>query len=235
MSKIKLFLEQTLREQYSKALTLYECKTDPENEPYKSKYEAREILLELLKNLTIFKSENQYIESVNDQLELVSTIISVINYYIGCICNDCEEITDGKKYLLDSLQMIEKYPSTATIQLQVLNNLGILSSTLGDKENAMLYLVKGEETYNKYYLINTNAPKTCDDYIFDPAHSEQNKELSKKTFEENFTLNLYYQAQVINYFYLSYIYIKLIILNYTSISTCQNLSIIHYYLITNLK
>ena len=188
MPLFQLFMTEIFRDKYENAISLYECKTDSESEPYKSKYKARIIFNDLL-----IKSTTKY--SIDDKTENDSwaIIISILDFYLGCICSDCEEITDSKNYFLNALNRIENISQSVAIKLSILNNLGILFSSLNESEKALHFLEKSEQLFNNYNLTNSNPPKSCNDFVYDTSNSEN---ASRKSFEDNFTLNLYYQAQV---------------------------------------
>ena len=209
MSLYSTFLTTNFWDEYEKVLKLIDCKTDPESEPYKSKYKASDILKELKKKV----SSNSQIdnETESDKYDILT---SILYFHIGSICFDCEEISDSKVHFENSLNLIESKPIAVGIKLILLNQLGILFSSLSELDKSIVYLEKAQQVFIDYNMNENEPPNSILDFVFE-NRSEKDQTISKKCFEDSFTLTLYYLAQVIitiiyilsNILYLYIIYI----------------------------
>lgn len=174
-----------------------ESASDPPTEPYKSKYEARRILKELLEDLN----------RVEYDAPRKDLIRAVAKYELGVIATDTEEVSLGQEYLEECLRTVgeEHYeePACCLIVVGALNQLGIVHVRRGDSAKALEYLKRAESIYAKVSSSNEQSAKIADfkdNFVPDDAAKDvkANQDGSGKTqnFELAHTHTLYYLAQV---------------------------------------
>ncbi len=124
MAAFDQFISSEGEETFKKALNLstVESRRDPESEPYKSKYKAREILHELKTS-----SEQHINECDGDERWLFFK--SALDYHLGVNYMDTEELSTGQEHLYSVVEALESYklnPRAANIIQCAYNQLGIL-------------------------------------------------------------------------------------------------------------
>lgn len=118
---------------------LAESAKDPPNFPYKSKYEAREVLRELVELLREKSSESDVSAGLSaEELEvmLAGVLVMVANVDI-----EVEEPSSAETNLKMALSTLEHDPGSAlnvTVTLSALNQLGLLWSQRGDNEKGLI-------------------------------------------------------------------------------------------------
>lgn len=174
-----------------------ESASDPPTEPYKSKYEARRILKELLEDLN-------RVEYNAPQKDLIR---AAAKFELGAIATDTEEVSLGQEYLEECLRTVgeEHYeePACCLIVVAALNQLGIVHVRRGDSAKALEYLKKAESIYAKINSSTDRSAKIADfkDHFLPGDAAKQvkvNRDGSSKSqnFELAHTHTLYYLAQV---------------------------------------
>lgn len=187
-----------LKEKYEKStkLIIEESKLDPQNEPYKSHYAARDILLELAQNI------KNYVESANDEsspaevIQNFKFILGHINVDLGRVYNFTEEVTTADKYLnetIESLSEFKLHPSAICAYLNALNENGILWMNRSDTEKAKEFLVNAETVYDAFKETK-QTPLAIQD-LFDICDKSGTK-FGEKSLEKINCLTLFYLAQV---------------------------------------
>ncbi|XP_054717354.1 KIF-binding protein-like [Uloborus diversus] len=175
------------RDDYNSCKNLLETsKNDPQNEPYKSKYKAKDTFMNLLSQMNQWKS--------SDNLFIIA-IRALFKYYIGVIDLETEELTsacDSLTSCWEELQDVSGKPEICTLAVSVLNQLSILWSSRGELNKALNYLEKAEELYNFYKASNENGPYTFEDLF----ETEDTLIRDWMSFEKLFTYTLWYLAQV---------------------------------------
>lgn len=178
----------SMRDKYLSSKTLLkEAKNDPPENPYKSKYEAREILSSLL-----FDLEGQW-EKRGDVT--ISVIWSILKYDLGVIALETEEYSTGCDHLEECWEILKDLsmkPEACLLTLNVLNQLGILWSGRGEPSKALIFLSEAEKIYNNYKSNCTVCPYEPDNIFNDEIINPEDW----GPFEKTFTLTLYYLAQV---------------------------------------
>ena len=103
MESLKEFLCQEGYEKYSDAVKLceQESQDDPETEPFKSKYKAREIW-ETLKNKVL------HLVSSDSGLES-GVAVAILNYRLGTNFIETEELSSGQKLLQECINRVEDW------------------------------------------------------------------------------------------------------------------------------
>ncbi|XP_071439652.1 KIF-binding protein [Hetaerina americana] len=209
----------TLREKYEKVRRLLEdSKKDPEDDPYHSKYAAREILNDIKSSLVKILDDVGGMgdgEGNGDHLHVpgvfrLSSLLGVMWLNLGTIAVETEEISTGEEQLMQCLKCIpeEKWlePEAVLVILCTLQQLGILWAQRDNAEKAQGFLERAEKLYNEFrelsspppvdmvQLFNFGANKDNGD---DNEHNETNKILSgENAMEKAHTHTLYYLAQV---------------------------------------
>ncbi|XP_014773181.1 KIF-binding protein [Octopus bimaculoides] len=183
-------------EEYKKAkhLSEEESKKDPENEPFKSKYKARDILLSLRDKM------NAFLTDTNDLLTKI--LIAGLNLQLGVNHLETEELGVGEEYLTKVLKDIEDHKlnkSSCNIYQEALNNLGILWSHRGEfgLDEAVKYLELAENLYNDFKHEVGGAPHSVEE-LFRPE-GEDNDLIEHDRdvhFENTYTHTMFYLAQV---------------------------------------
>ncbi|XP_055503286.1 KIF-binding protein [Leucoraja erinacea] len=183
-----------LRLKYSRAVNLseVESKRDPENEPYRSKYAARELLKEMKAGQRAPADE----ERGADGLWLQR--LGVLELQLGLNHAETEELSAGEEHLAKCVRLLEAFklcPETVSVFIQAENQLGILWAGLEEMEKAKTYLEDAEALYNQYTKeIGTPPWDTHEHFLAEEDRlSEQERQ---KRFEKVYTHTLYYLAQV---------------------------------------
>jgi len=145
-----------LKECYEKAMKLVETesKHDPENDPYKSHYAAREMLIEMQNNLKNVLSTLAAEDNPDEHDVLIyKAILGFILKELGRISIFVDELKTGENYLTESTTVFEEFkmePVGIIAYIDALNNLGILWSNRNNAENAKKYLDQAEVAYNDF-------------------------------------------------------------------------------------
>ena len=128
------FVSHEAEEKYQAVVRLNNA-IDPETEPYKSKYKARELLCVLKQDAEKFKNEN-------DGDERWLYFMSGLDYLLGVNYVDTEELPSGQEHLLKSIEVLEpnKLDERACNLLQsAYNQLGILWTGRRQNEKVSVY------------------------------------------------------------------------------------------------
>lgn len=186
-----------LEEKYKKTeiLIVEKSKLDPETEPFKSHYEAKDILVELartLKNHIEQKDENV----TSEDIETLHLILAHITVDLGKVHNFTEELSTGEKYLNDALDLLkdrETHPAAICAILSVLNESGILWVNRGDTEKAKTFLTNAETIYDTFKESKLEPLSIHD--LFNGNSSSENGQ-GEKLLEKLNVMTLFYLAQV---------------------------------------
>ncbi|KAF7284571.1 hypothetical protein GWI33_021952 [Rhynchophorus ferrugineus] len=140
-----------LQEKYEKVikLLLEGPKTDPENEPFLSKYSARQILIGMKANIENLMRTHSADTVENTKL---TAMYGTVHLYLGMVAIDTEESSSGEKHLEKCRELLEPHenlPEVILIVLNMYNQFGILWS-LRDPEKSKSYLEKAETLYNDF-------------------------------------------------------------------------------------
>lgn len=181
------------KEKYEKTEKLVNesSKLDPPNEPFKSHYEARAILLELNESI---KGAIEQSDQSDDTLAYKFILAHVI-VDLGKIYNFTEEWSTAEKYLNESIDLLGEYntkPSAICAYVNALNEIGIIWTNRGDAEKAKDFLVKAETAYNDF-KAGDSKPLLLHD-LFDGNNDGSEK--GAKALEKINVLTLFYLAQV---------------------------------------
>ncbi|XP_018331742.1 protein KBP homolog [Agrilus planipennis] len=182
-----------IQNKYNKVKKLIEedCKTDPENEPYLSKYTARELLLTMKANIDNLL--RNCIVGTKEHLRLTG-MLAATYLYMGMIAVDTEELSAGEKSLIQCQEIVDKYeaePEIILVSLNMLNQFGILWSQR-DPKKSKLYLEKAISLYNNFKQ-KALTPYDIDDLF---KLNVESSETGVQSLEKVYTLTLYYVAQI---------------------------------------
>ena len=155
--ELRNWLENEGRTRFIEAINLSnECaKNDPDNEPYKSKYAAREVLLDLKDKLDSFGDVDLKIRSLR----------SVVNYELALNHIETDEISTGEDYINTIMKDIEECkfnPDFGVVMLKCLQQLGMIWNERGDFDKSLLNFNKAEIFYNKYKEMEVNLPLSAE-------------------------------------------------------------------------
>lgn len=138
-------------------LSTVDSKDDPETEPYKSKYAAREILLELKKKLESFNTDQN---NLGGEARLTS-LKSVVEYDLAVNYIDTEEKGAGECYLnalKEKLEDLRLEPEFCSLVMKCYQQLGILWNGRGEFEKSLHYLNEAEKLYEEYRKTSKTTP-----------------------------------------------------------------------------
>ena len=168
-------------------LTKMESRNDPPEEPFRSLYSARKLLLALLAKM------DACTEPVNEH-EDFSVLRSSVQLELALNHTNSEEFSKGGDLLEACLTRLEGLPSkvkTASISIQALNQLGVLWGNRDEQQKALECLLKARAVYESH--VSLPPPITDSQWLLGEAPSRMERE---KAFESSHTLTLFYLAQV---------------------------------------
>ncbi|XP_076046129.1 KIF-binding protein [Oratosquilla oratoria] len=196
-------IDAKIADRVLKAITLHEdeSRRDPESEPYRSKYAARELFEEIKSNLT--KIIDGQDELPDDEIKLYKSQLAGTLYFLGVIAVDTEEFSTGEEHLSKAIAIIKGHEAESNniiVAISTYNHLGILWSHRGEFEKAKDFLEEANGFYEEYKTQSNASPKTIP-YLFlgevqNEEEEEQRNAENNKAFEKQHTLTFYYLAQV---------------------------------------
>ena len=146
MELLDIKFQQILLEKYDQAETLLDI-NDPESEPYKSKYECRKRLDEII---SVLHDQN---ENDNVTIEHSNAIEASLYCLLGCINIEVQELAQGEKDLLASLSLLRNVKRKEFVVLTAVkanNQLGILWCIRDEHEKAKYYLDQAQDIYEDF-------------------------------------------------------------------------------------
>lgn len=196
MDDVQTFLaDNSVSEEIAKAAQLndIESKNDPDTDPYKSKYKAREIWQDLKNSI------DKVATDISD--ERWSFLLAGLDMRLGINFIETEELSTGEERLSKCLETLKDHrmdKRTCTTVQQVLNHLGILWASRRRPENALKYLEDAQTLYNEYKHEVGNAPHKPEEIFKVSKEGEEDTLLKdrEERFESTYTHTLYYLAQV---------------------------------------
>ncbi|XP_013183120.2 KIF-binding protein [Amyelois transitella] len=180
------------KENYGKVRKLLDedSKNDPENEPYLSKYKAKEILSSMRDSLKkVINSESNL-----DQTKLLAMQGAVL-LNVGIIDMETEDFASSEKVLTEAEGLLIEHsskPEIVTTLINVYNNLGILWSNRDEPEKAKSFLLKAKELYETF-KCTLQMPLPIDHMVSNSGEAVVGDFM---LLEKAHTLTLYYLAQV---------------------------------------
>lgn len=182
-------------------LNVEESRFDPEDDPYKSKYKAREILKSLKCKLEDLIEDAGISTTDDENAEKTITpfhLLCALNYELAVNYVECEEIPTGQEYLdkcLETVKGRELEPFWCTLSITVNNQYGIVWSNRCSYEKAYNYLKVSEKLYIDYKELKVEAPTDYKSFWTAPESTQDNEENYRSFFESLHTHTLYYLAQ----------------------------------------
>ena len=158
LEEINNWLRNEGYEKYKEArrLSEEEAQEDPETDPFKSKYVARNLLSELKTKLESFQDD----DSPSEKLKI---LMSALDYQIGQNYIETEELSTGEEHIERCIKTLEEHRldrrcTCCSIYLHALNELGILWSKRGDSEKALGFLQEAEKLYHTFAKEEGGTP-----------------------------------------------------------------------------
>ncbi|XP_061820261.1 KIF-binding protein [Nerophis lumbriciformis] len=206
-------------------LTDVESRNDPENDPFRSKYKARDLLREIQCSLKSFEagegeedsgaeggdqrpSEQPVDGLLEDLFErgldgdspagLATARLAAVEYYLGVNHIDTEELAAGQEHLMNCMKLLERSRVTTdnvSLCIHYRNQLGILWAGRDETEKAQEFLETAESIYLRYMKEDGSPPTDLKEYFTNNEKMLTHQERSKK-FELAYTHTMYYLAQV---------------------------------------
>ncbi|RVE51857.1 hypothetical protein evm_003477 [Chilo suppressalis] len=180
------------KENYAKVRKLLDedSKNDPENEPYYSKYKAKEILSNMCDTLKKMMTKESNVCSIK-----LDAMLGAVLLNIGVVDMETEELPSSERVLTEALELLtpnSTKPEVVITLINIYNNLGILWSNRDEPGKAKVYLNSAKELYETFkctlqmplpieHLINNVGETDAGDFML---------------LEKAHTLTLYYLAQV---------------------------------------
>lgn len=185
-----------LREKYEKSeiLVIEKSKLDPSTDPFKSHYEARDILLEMSQAI---KERILLVDAESDDYNILKFALLHVTVDLGKIHNFTEEVSIGEKYLNEALESVtdnETNPAAICAVLSALNESGIMWMNRGETEKAKDFLIKAEANCNTF-RDTKQEPLSIHDILNKTQPKSENGQ-NGKLLEKINVLTLFYLAQV---------------------------------------
>ncbi|KAK6181184.1 hypothetical protein SNE40_009099 [Patella caerulea] len=184
----------------AKKLNDEDSKNDPEEEPYKSKYAARELYQNVKNDLSVFMNEDADDDDSTTEIRNVRTAISLrlaINF------EETEESSTCEELLQKCLKETEKKKmknETVNLYQTVLNQLAIVCSSRRGPDEAvktMKYLQEAESIYKAFKQQEGDSPVAWSEWLEEKTWEDDELLRNRAAnFENTYTLTLYYAAQV---------------------------------------
>ncbi|KAM7015231.1 KIF-binding protein [Tautogolabrus adspersus] len=206
-------------------LTDVESRNDPENDPFRSKYKARELLREIYCSLKSFEASDGEEESGGESGEqlpveppeggqgedglgqalsgdspagLRAAKLGAVEYYLGVNHIDTEEVPAGQEHLMNCMKLLERCRDSSenvSLFIHVRNQLGILWAGRDETEMAQGFLETAESVYQRYMKEDGSPPTDMTEYFTTEEKLLTHQERTKR-FELAYTHTKYYLAQV---------------------------------------
>jgi len=198
MGEIKQFLTDGAQEEYTEAVRLNdeESKKDPESDPYRSMYSAREIWHRLKSDI------DRRRESAPDRVQWLF-LEAVLDLKLGMNYMDTEEKSTGEEHLANCVSVLDAHcyrPDSCCIMQTALNHTGILNCERSEPQKGLEFLQRAEMLYKDFSDKVGGAPWTvndlfCLDSYDESASMEKLVKNRMENFEDTYTHTLYYLAQ----------------------------------------
>jgi len=175
MSKLETFLVRDVDQTLKKYDDLWTAQ-DPEDNPYKSKYVAREMLEMAVKNVEKLVEEEASIQTADRGREVVARLL----LFLGKNCYFCEEVPQAEKCFIRSLERYLRSPLRLEPEpfcyiQDVFNQLGMLWCNRGGHKEGMNFLRRAQVMY-----------------VRRPQHV---RDVCEERCENNYTMTMFYLAQ----------------------------------------
>uniref|UniRef100_A0A671Y6H8 KIF-binding protein n=1 Tax=Sparus aurata TaxID=8175 RepID=A0A671Y6H8_SPAAU len=140
-------------------LTDVESRKDPDNDPFRSKYKARELLREIYCSLKNFEAGDAGLRAAK---------LGAVEYYLGVNHVDTEELSAGQEHLMNCMKLLERCrvsSENVSLFIHVRNQLGILWAGRDETETAQGFLETAESIYQRYMKEDGSPPTDMTEYF----------------------------------------------------------------------
>ncbi|KAH9491428.1 hypothetical protein Btru_032154 [Bulinus truncatus] len=168
----------------AKFLSEEESKNDPDDEPFRSKYKAREIYKDISNKIK--DKLNDILSERSVDFNSLLTLSICLEQIIGLNYMDTEEFAEGEDFLMSCLKRIQEYglKDAVSLHINILNYLGILWSERRNLEKALEFLTQAEILYANYKRDIGDAPLAFTEFL-DEYEGDDNEKARQRS--ENYT------------------------------------------------
>lgn len=188
-------MESELREKYHNVTTLLEEESlkDPKEEPYRSKYKAKNILLEMENVIT----SSDTLDSSHPDHMKYQAMLATIFMQVGVISIETEETSAGEEYLMKAFEKIPDHLDRMFVinSINIRNHLGILWSQRSESSKAQSWLEGAEKLYEDFKKKSPLENPLTHQELFE-ANEIEEKSQGAREIERVHTLTKFYLAQV---------------------------------------
>ncbi|CAH3875856.1 unnamed protein product [Pieris brassicae] len=179
------------KETYAKVRKLLDddAPNDPTNEPYLSKYKAKDILNKMREALMITKGSERNWDNVK-----IDAMLGVVLLNIGIIDMETDDASASEKVLTEAETLLLPHsskPEVVSTLINIENHLGLLWSNRDEPEKGKSFLLKAKEFYESF-KCTMQMPISIENII----HVSDRITSDIMLLEKPYTLTLYYLAQV---------------------------------------
>lgn len=177
-----------------RSLTDVDSTKDPENDPFRSMYEARKLLEELLNAIRE--------ERKNDSNQILRVLEAALLFQLALNFGACEERPNSKNLLQNCTSIIRDDPSIAmhkeavSIAMSALMELGIMNSNIYQNADQGLSSLSEVEAIYHEYKNTVGVPPLSVDELIGPIEDIPDDEKRNSKFDRIYTHTLFYLAQV---------------------------------------
>ncbi|XP_003969525.1 KIF-binding protein [Takifugu rubripes] len=209
----------------AQTLSCEESLKDPVNDPYRSKYKARELIREIhctLKSLEAGEGEEEsggdgreqraseaFVDGQRDELftdglcgesppGMLTAKLAAVEFYLGVNHAETEELSAGHEHLMNCVMLLERCrvsSENVSLSIHVRNELGIMWTRRDEAEKALQFLETAEFIYQRYMKEDGSPPMDKIEYFTTEEKLLTDQERTEK-FEFIYTYTKYYLAQV---------------------------------------
>lgn len=184
---LRQWVDDNVRDNFCKALTLTNEGSDPPEEPYCSLYAARELLLGVKAMLVSCPPRLKGLEDF-------MILSACVQLHLGLNYVNTEEMGTGEEAFMDCLHLLEEVVSkvkTASLSVQAYNQMGLLWGNRNEQQKALEFLLKSKAVHESH--ISLPPPLTVTEWLRGRTVEEWERE---QAFENLHTHTLFYLAQV---------------------------------------
>ncbi|CDW81364.1 kif1-binding protein homolog [Stylonychia lemnae] len=217
--ELTIWLHTEYQAELEECQKLMDKLNDDESKPFLFKYQAREKYKKLLENDYLNPKSNS-----QQQSQIIDCATAIVKFKLGLNFFDCEEYSDAEVLMRESLEVFDRISDVLKIRYfntiqDIYNNIGITYCNRGSHEKGIPYLLKAEQIYkmvvdsteNTTQAHNTSLLNDFDQYLLSQIEQSQSKQgvpltqdfafyinggIDKSKLEKNYTLTLFYMAQV---------------------------------------
>lgn len=201
----------------ARELSEEKSKGDPETNPYKSKYEARKIIKDILadaeEQINVVDLDEIAIEDdgqdKNDEEYQVSRpvsariLLAAMEYELAVNFVETEEVATGEEHFESSLNYLREgnqlHPLQVSLMIAIKCQVGIVWSNRSDHQKSLSYFQEAEMLFDQYKESTGIAPMFYKDILLaDNKRTAATVKDRESEFENQHTLTLYYIAQSFN-------------------------------------